>query len=180
VKRLLDAGADGIIVPMVSSLAEVERLAGWFRYPPEGHRSFGVARAQRYGAAFDEYAASWNAVGCLIIQIESMAGVDEAETMLRHDAVDGVMVGPYDLSGSLGVPGDLNHPRVEAACERILHACAAAGKTCGTHLIEPDLDRIGRALAAGYTLVVLASDVFILGKWSERMSGVLADVRVAL
>src|SRR3989338_9028317 len=114
-RRLLDAGADGLIVPNVSRPEEVQRLIEWCKYPPVGKRGFGVARAQGYGMAFDEYVASWNARSTIIIQIESIQAVEAADTLLQSDAVDGVMVGPYDLSGSLGLPGQLSHPKVQEA-----------------------------------------------------------------
>ena len=168
-KRLLDSGADGVIVPNVSTRKDVEQLASWCKYPPIGTRSYGVARAQGYGFAFDEYVRTWNDRSALVIQIESIQAVEAAETLLRHEAVDGAMIGPYDISGSLGLPGQLDHPRVRAACERFVAACRNAAKGCGTQLIEPTAARVAATLEAGYTFIVLASDVFVLWKWSEQM-----------
>ena len=177
IKRLLDSGADGVIVPNVSTRAEVEQCIGWSKYPPIGARSYGVSRAHGYGAGFARYAADWNARSSLIIQIESVAGVAAIDELLRYEAVDGVMIGPYDISGSMGIPGQLDHPRVTEACARVIEACRRRRKACGTQVIEPTADAVTAALAAGYTFVVLASDVFILWKWSERMRGLIAAVR---
>lgn len=169
IRRLLDSGADGIIVPNVSSREEVERIVEWSRYPPVGRRSYGVARAQGYGAAFASYTAEWNERSTLIIQIESAHGAERAEELLSHDAIDGAMIGPYDISGSLGIPGQLSHPRVAAVCSRIVEVCRRSGKGCGTQLVEPTPERIDEAFAQGFTFVVLSSDVFLLWKWAERM-----------
>ena len=169
IKRLLDSGADGIIVPNVSRRAEVEQLVAWSKYPPVGQRSYGVARAQGYGADFAAYTAAWNERSLFIIQIESGQGAEVAAELIAHEAVDGAMIGPYDISGSLGIPGQLTHPRVRQVCEKVVATCQRLGKACGTQIVEPTAERIDAALAEGYTFIVLASDVFLLWKWGEQM-----------
>lgn len=176
IRRLLDSGADGIIVPNVAHPEEVKQLVDWCKYPPVGQRSFGVARAQGYGFDFQEYVESWNRRSALILQIESVAGVEAVDSLLAHDAVDGAMVGPYDLSGSLGIPGQLSHPRVTEACARVVEACRKRKKGCGTQVVDPDPDNVAACFRAGYTFVVLASDVFLLWKWSQRMKELIAQV----
>lgn len=177
IKRLLDAGADGLIVPMVDRPDQVADLIAWCKYPPEGRRSFGIARAQNYGFGFDRYIASWNATSSLILQIESIEGVENIEAILAHDAVDGVMVGPYDLSGSLGIPGQIDHPRVAEAARTVIETAARLGKACGTQIVDPTADSMRKAIADGFTFSVLASDIFALWKWSERVRGYIRDVR---
>lgn len=176
VRRLLDSGADGIIVPMVESREEVDRIVAWSKYPPVGRRSYGVARAQRYGAGFAAYTAEWNSQSVILIQIESVRGVEAVEDLLQNDAIDGVMIGPYDLSASLGIPGELDAPPVRRACERVIDACRRAGKACGSHLVEPSERTVREALDSGYSFVVLASDVFVLWKWAEGMRAVLSQL----
>lgn len=179
VRRLLDSGADGVIVPMVESREEVERIVAWSKYPPVGKRSYGVARAQRYGAAFAEYIGAWNERSVVLIQVESVRGVEAIDQLLANDAIDGVMIGPYDLSASLGMPGQLTAPAVTAACERVVRACGRAGKACGTHLVEPTEAGVREALARGYSFVVLSSDVFLLWKWAERTREMVTSLRDA-
>ena len=173
IKRLLDSGADGIIVPMVSMGEEVERLVSWCKYPPTGSRSFGISRGQGYGFDFDEYTSTWNDISSLIVQIETVEGVRNIDAILANEDVDGAMIGPYDLSGSLGVPGQLYHPSVIEAANKVIRACADYGKSCGTQVIEPDTEGLQGAFEAGYTFVVLASDVFVLWKWSEAMDSLV-------
>jgi len=178
IKRLLDSGADGIIVPMVSTTAEVEQLISWCKYPPRGSRSYGIARAQGYGFEFEEYTKSWDESSSLIIQIESIQGVKNIEKLLSYDEIDGVMIGPYDLSGSLGIPGQLDHPDVLEAGKKVIAACKKFGRACGTQIIEPDLKSIEAAFTNGYTFAVLASDIFLLWKWSEQMRDIIEHVRI--
>lgn len=177
IKRLLDSGADGIIVPNVETPSEVERIVEWMKYPPAGKRSFGVARAQAYGVEFDRYTREWNERSTLLLQVESIRGVEAADSLLAAPAVSGVMVGPYDISGSLGIPGQLSHPRVEEACRRVIEACGRHGKACGTQIVDPTEEGVRLALEQGYRFVVLSSDVFLLWKWSQRMRGLLEALR---
>lgn len=177
IKRLLDSGAEGIIVPMVSSVDEVERIVSWIKYPPMGRRSFGVARAQTYGDGFDAYVRRWNELSSIIIQIETVEGVENIDKLLASGEVDGAMVGPYDLSGSLGIPGQIDHPRVREAARHVVEACAKACRACGTHLVDPDAVSMQQAIEDGYTFTVLSSDVFLLGTWARKMRGAIRQVR---
>ena len=139
-------------------------------HPPIGKRGYGISRAQGYGHNFEEYTSTWNGSSILIIQIESITAVENIEVLLQFEDVDGVMVGPYDISGSLGIPGQIDHLRVREAGQRVAETCKTYGKACGTQDIDPSPESVRDALASGYTFVVLASDVFILWKWGESMS----------
>ncbi|MFH1379215.1 MAG: aldolase/citrate lyase family protein [bacterium] len=177
IKRLLDSGADGIIIPMVQQVDEVQRIISGLKFPPEGRRSYGISRAQGYGFDFDEYAAEWNDSSSLIVQIESIEGVEHIDSILKIKQVDGVMIGPYDLSGSLNIPGKLDHAEVQNACKKVIDSCKKHNKSCGNQLIEPDSAGIQKALADGYTCIVLSSDIFLLWKWSQRMKHLIKNVR---
>lgn len=177
IKRLLDSGADGVIVPMVSTRAQVEQIVEWCKYPPLGKRSYGIARAQDYGFDFENYTSTWNDRSVIIIQIESIEGVEAVDDLLSYNGVNGAMVGPYDLSGSLGIPGRLSDPRVTEACACVLQACRHTGKACGTHITEPTEQNVRKAFDSGYSFVVLASDVFVLWKWSEGMQSLVDVIR---
>lgn len=177
IARLLDSGADGVIVPNVSTPEEVEQVVSWCKYPPVGRRSYGVARAQGYGVGFEEYVSTWNERSTIIIQIESVKGVEAVDDLLTAEAVDGVMVGPYDISGSLGIPGRLDDSRVTEACGRVIGVCRRLRKACGTQIIEPTETAVAAAFEQGYTFVVLASDVFVLWKWGERMRRLIKTLR---
>lgn len=177
IKRLLDSGADGIIVPMVNTPEDVERLISWFKFSPVGNRSFGIARAQGYGFDFEEYAKNWNFSSSLIVQIESIQAVENINKILSFEEIDGAMIGPYDLSGSLGIPGQLDHPRVVEAGKKVIAACTRYGKACGTQIVEPDIKSVENAFSQGYTFIVLSSDIFLLWKWSENMGKIITTLR---
>lgn len=177
-RRLLDSGADGIIVPMVSTVEEIQKIVSWCKYPPLGSRGFGVARAQGYGLEFQEYIKEWNDFSSIIIQIESIQAVNQIDKLLAVKEIDGVMVGPYDISGSLGIPGQIDHPDVIKAGRKIIEACRKFKKSCGTQVVEPDENTIKNAFQSGYNLVILASDIFLLWKWAERMRGHIKSFRV--
>ncbi len=173
VKRLLDSGADGLIVPMISSREQIDEISSWMKYPPEGSRSYGVARAHGYGFDFEEYTQQWNKVCILIAQIETIDAVDNIEKIVSSPNVDGIMIGPYDLSGSLGIPGQLNHSKVIDACRYVLDICLQKKVSCGTQIVVPDSKSIDNAFNQGFNFVVLASDIFILWKWSEAMDDLI-------
>ena len=179
IKRLLDSGADGLIVPNVSTIEEARRIIEWSKYPPLGRRSYGIARAQGYGFDFEAYTAAWNRRSTIIIQIESIAGVEAIDDLLAVGQIDGAMIGPYDLSGSLGIPGRLTDRRVLNASAKVIASCRRHGKACGTQIIEPTPQAIAAAFEQGFTFTVLASDVFLLWKWSERMRSLVAQYREA-
>ena len=90
------------------------------KYPPIGKRSFGVNRAQNYGFDFEDYIKSWNDSSIFMIQIESIEAVENIEELLQLENLDGVMIGPYDISGSLGVPGQLDHHLVVEASKKVI------------------------------------------------------------
>ncbi|EMF88629.1 HpcH/HpaI aldolase/citrate lyase family protein [Leptospira santarosai str. ST188] len=168
-KPLLDSGADGMLYPMVNTKEEVRNLIDLNKYPSIGKRSFGVNRAQGYGFVFDEYVREWNSSSILILQIESIQAVENIESLLSFDEVDGVMIGPYDMSGSLGVPGQTTHPSVLEASKKVILACEKFRKSCGSQIADVTQDGLKKHFDQGYTYSILGSDLFVLWKWAESM-----------
>lgn len=175
IKPLLEFGADGMLIQMVNNPEDVKKLIGNIKYPPIGNRSYGVNRAQGYGFDFDSYINRWNNDSIFMIQIESIEGVKNIESILSYDEIDGVMIGPYDISGSLGVPGQLDHPDVIDASKKVIEACKKFNKSCGTQLNDPNLNNINSLFELGYTFAILGSDLFILWKWAEAMKNIIKD-----
>ena len=167
IKPLLDSGADGLITPMTNNLVEAQQLKDYLKFPPLGKRSYGINRAQAYGSTFDLYVSSWNERSILVPQIESVEAVRSIRQILSVNEVDGVMIGPYDLSGSLGVPGNILDSKVQEAEEEVITACKDAGKACGTQLAKFDSSTVKRALSKGYTFIIASSDLFILNQWAQ-------------
>jgi 2-dehydro-3-deoxyglucarate aldolase len=163
IKRALDAGAQGIIVPMVGSRAEAERAVQYASYPPRGVRGVGLYRAQDYGLGFAQYRDWINENTLVAIQIEHRDAIDELPDMLAVEGVDAFFIGPYDLSGSFGKPGDFENPEVADALARIRAVVKTGVKPAsGTHVVDPDTDKLKAALAEGHRFVAFSSDLLVL------------------
>jgi len=162
IKRVMDAGAHGVIVPMISTREDALSAVRAVKYPPQGNRGVGLARAQGYGADFKRYFNSINSKSVVIIQIENKEGVENIEDILDVDGIDGVMIGPYDLSASYGVPGALHHQRVMKAQQLIRKAVKNRGIALGTHLVWPPAEDIGKEIKSGFDFIVYSSDMIML------------------
>lgn len=133
IKPLVDIGAGGIIVPQVQSVAEVERVIGACRYPPIGKRGYGPRRAAAYGRhGGQEWMARSNEHLFVGVQIENLEALEAVEEIANLAGLDSIVLGPYDLSVSMGRAGNLNDPVVQAAIKRIIAAGKGAGKYIGT------------------------------------------------
>jgi 2-dehydro-3-deoxyglucarate aldolase len=163
IKRVMDAGAHGVIVPMVNSREEADRAVGSTKYPPKGFRGVGLARAQSYGADFEGY-RKWNErESMVIVQVEHIRAVENLEAILSVDGVDGFIVGPYDLSGSLGVPGQFEHPEVKRALKRVRDVTKKMGALSGFHVIPPDPLEVKKKTTEGYRFIAYSLDILLLG-----------------
>lgn len=158
IHRVLDAGARGLIIPMVKTAAEAEAAVREAKYPPRGGRGFGYSRANLYGADFSAYIASANEEIAMVMQIEHKDAIANMDAILQVEGVDGVFIGPLDLSGSMGITGQLDHPQMAAALETYRSACRAQKKSAGLHIIRPDDKSVRRALDEGYTMLALGLD----------------------
>lgn len=163
IKRVMDAGAYGVIVPMVNSKEDAEKAVQAVKYPPIGSRGIGLARAQGYGARFDEYASTVNSESVVIIQVEHIDSVRNLESILSVKGIDGCIIGPYDISGSLGVPGNFNHPDVSKAIRKVEEVCKKKKAPLGMHVIPPDHKQVLEKIADGYTFLAFSLDTLFLG-----------------
>ncbi|HXG54547.1 MAG TPA: aldolase/citrate lyase family protein [Vicinamibacterales bacterium] len=164
-KAVLDSGAAGVIVPMINTKADAELAVKSAKYPPMGFRGIGLARAQGYGQDFDEYVRRANSDTLLVVQIEHIDAVNNIEDILSVSGIDATFVGPYDLSMSMGLAGQLSHPDVVAARARVQKATVDRGLVAGIHLVHPD--QAGASLPAyiaeGYRFIALGTDILFLG-----------------
>ncbi|MCC7008511.1 MAG: hypothetical protein IT184_06815 [Acidobacteria bacterium] len=157
VKRVLDAGACGVMVPYVSTPDEAARAVAAMRYPPRGVR--GVAKFHRgsaFGAAFGEYFAHAHERLLAVLQIETPAAVDHVDAIAAVDGADVLFVGPTDLSYTLGLPDQYDHPRFVEALRRVSASARAHGKAAGILVHDPAL--VPRCRDWGYSFVALGSD----------------------
>lgn len=162
IKRVMDAGAHGIVVPNVNTPQDAKDAVAATRYAPSGRRGVGLARAQRYGAGFGDYLA-WQKDGpVVIVQIEHESSLAHLEDIFAVPGVDGFIIGPYDLSCSMGMPGEFERPEFRATIQRILQAGLRAGCPPGLHVVEPDSDRLREAIREGYRFIAYSVDIRIL------------------
>ena len=164
IKRVLDSGADGIIVPMVCTGAEAKMAVEYAKYPPVGKRGVGLNRAQRYGFNFEGYKSWVNDSLVVIAQIEHIDGVNNLEEIIHTPGIDGVFIGPYDLSGSLGIPGQYNEPIVIEALNKVEKICNAENFSMGYHVIEPDIELVKAKHSSGYNFIAFSTDFLFMGR----------------
>ena len=174
VKRVLDLGCDGIIVPQVRSAEEARQAVAAAKYPPKGIRSVGIARAQQYGMRIQECVTTANDSVAVVLQIEHVDALPHVADILNVPGVDAIVVGPYDLSASMGMPGQLTHPDVAAAVASIAEACNRHGMPWGA--FTPDVESARTQIGRGATLIALATDTMFL--WRGARSA-LAELRPA-
>lgn len=162
IKRVLDAGAHGIVVPSVNSPEDAGRAVAATRYAPAGNRGMGLGRAQQYGPGFTEY-LEWQKKGpVVIVQIEHFSALERLPEIFAVKGVDAFIIGPYDLSCSMGIPGEFDRPEFEEAVRRILDAGLRSGIPAGMHIVEPDQDRLRRCISEGYRFIAYSVDMRML------------------
>ena len=172
IKRVMDAGAHGVIVPMVNTREDAELALRAVRYPPSGTRGVGLARAQHYGLDIEGY-RKWNeANSIVIVQIEHVRAIENLEAIFAT-GVDGFMVGPYDLSGSMDIPGQFEHERFREALEQVRKVAQKTGKPAGYHIVKPDPEGVVAKIREGYSLIAYSTDFLFLGETSRNHLGTI-------
>jgi len=165
IKRTLDLGCDGVIVPQVRTADEARQAVAAAKYPPAGIRSVGIARAQQYGMSLQEYVTSANDHVTVILQIEHVDAVSHIGDILAVPNVDAVIVGPYDLSASMGRPGQISHPDVAARVAQLADACNQRGIAWGA--FAPDAEAAKSHMSRGATMVTVGTDTMHLWRASR-------------
>ena len=163
IKRVLDAGVDGIIVPMVNTKKEAQKAIDSVKYPPIGKRGVGLARAQKYGFGFEEYKDDEADNIKLIVQIEHIDAINNLEEILSLDDIDGTFIGPYDLSGSMGKPGKYDDDDVKEVLQRYEDIANKYDKLIGFHVVQPDYNIVNEKIEKGYNFIAFSFDAMFLG-----------------
>lgn len=177
VKRYLDAGAQGIIAPLVMNRQDAELLIKATKYPPMGNRGVGFCRANQYGANLETNVKSANEEIFVAVQIEHIDAVECIDDILEVEGIDAVFVGPYDLSASMGLTARFDHPDYIAARTRVLDACKSRGIAPGIHVVPPDPDLFIEQNREGYQLMAYSLDITML---LETCRNGLAKIRSSL
>lgn len=169
IKRILDAGAHGVIVPMVNSKEDALRAVEAVKYPLEGKRGVGLARAQGYGFNFEDYVKWARQNTVLVVLIEHIEAINNLEKILSVKGIDGTIIGPYDLSGSLGVPGEFDHPKMVEAIKRYESVCRRMKKPLGVHVVEPNPAKAKDYKCRGYSFMAVGLDSLYLGRKCQEI-----------
>lgn len=171
IKRVMDAGANGIIVPLVRNAEEAREAVSYVKYPPTGKRGVGLSRAQHYGLNFQSYNEWVQNESIVIAQIEHIDAVNNLSEILDVEGVDGIIVGPYDLSASMGKPGKFDDEDVKEVLNRIDQITLSKNKPLGFHVISSNHKDLIQKINKNYTFLAFSLDFFFLGdKAREEMS----------
>jgi len=162
IKKVLDMGADGIIVPMVCSKEDAEQAVSYAKYPPIGKRGVGLYRAQKYGTNFEEYKKWVDDELVIIAQIEHINAVDNIDEIVKVDGIDGTIIGPYDLSGSMGYPGEFERDDVKEAVQKVLNVCKKSDMPSGFHVVDTEPEKLNQKIEQGCTFLAYGIDYFFM------------------
>ncbi len=166
-KKALDIGAAGIIVPQVNSAELAEQIVRWTRYAPQGSRGVGIARAHGFGLKFQEYVDNANEKIAVVVQAEHIEAVRNIQSIVKVAGIDAVLVGPYDLSASLGKIGQINDPEVVQAIDTVTQTCLDAKVPLGIFglsaaAVQPYIEK-------GYSLIVAGVDTLLLAQAAKAL-----------
>jgi len=176
VKKVMDAGAYGIIVPMVNSREEAEKAVKSAKYPPEGERGVGLYRAQGFGSNFEEYKNTINQESLVVVMIEHREAVENIRDILSVKGVDGLLIGPYDMSGSYGIAGQLDHPLIKEAQRKIIVAAKEAGVVAGIHVVHPPVEQVKNRIDEGFRFIAYSTDAILLNHYCQKSVSDLKEV----
>lgn len=162
VKRYLDAGARGVVAPLVRTADEAELLVQATKYPPMGLRGVGFCRANEYGLRLADECERANDEILVVVQIEHIEAVENIDAILSVEGIDAAFIGPYDLSASMGITGQFEHSAYLTARDRILDACKRHQIVPGLHVVPPDVDQVKARKKEGYRFIAYSLDITIL------------------
>ena len=171
ITKVLDIGVSGLIVPQVNTAEQATAVVRAAKYPPQGARSVGLARAHGYGATFTEYVQSANDITAIIVQIEHVDAVRNIDSILNVSGLDAAFVGPFDLSASFNKIGQITDPEVQGAITRVRAACLSRRIPIG--IFAPNLERANAVLNEGYTFLAVSADIALLSTAAQQLRSAL-------
>jgi 4-hydroxy-2-oxoheptanedioate aldolase len=168
IKRYLDIGAQSLLIPFVQTAEEARAAVAATRYPPDGIRGItGSGRASRYGRVKDYLKNAAREI-CVLVQVETRSALDQIESIASVEGVDGVFIGPNDLSASFGHIGNWGHPEVQAALKDAVQRLKKIGKPAG--ILTPNEEEAKRFIEWGYTFVAVGADLGLLAKGADALA----------
>jgi 2-dehydro-3-deoxyglucarate aldolase len=160
-KQVLDAGAGGVIVPMIESAEQLERIRDFIQWPPAGKRGVAFSRANLFGESFSDYISEAQQP-LLIAMIEHIDAVDNLDSILQVEGVDAILIGPYDLSASMNITADFEHQEFVNIMKKILKLADNRRIACGVHVVEPIKKLLHQRLEEGYRFLAYSMDSVFL------------------
>jgi 2-keto-3-deoxy-L-rhamnonate aldolase RhmA len=167
IKKSLDIGAAGVMIPLVLTADDARKAIRFCKYPPRGTRSVGVGRAHRYGATLQHTINTANDETAVIIQVEHITAVDNIDDILAVEGIDAVLVGPYDLSASMGLIGQVMDPQVQQAIDRVRNACQKKKMPLG--IFTASAEQAKEFSNQGYNLITVSTDTLMLVETAHRI-----------
>lgn len=172
IKRSLDLGPSGILIPQVNSASQMKDIIRYAKYPPDGCRSVGIGRAHSYGLGFSDYVENSNSTTAIIPQIEHIDAVNNIESIVDVEGIDAIFIGKYDLSASLNVPGKTEHPKVIEAIDKVKAVANKKGIVISTFTAKPE--SVAGLAEENYKMIVLGIDTM---SFSSHVKGSLEKAR---
>jgi 4-hydroxy-2-oxoheptanedioate aldolase len=167
IKRVLDAGAQSLLIPYVSTVEEAKAAVSYTRYPPQGVRGVaGTTRASRFGRVKD-YAKRAHEELCVLVQVETQEGLDNLDAIAAVEGIDGVFIGPADLHASLGHLGEIANPKIMPMIDDAIRRIRKAGKAPG--ILTPNEENARRQLKEGVLFIAVGADVGLLARGAEAL-----------
>lgn len=161
-KKFMDIGAAGVIAPLINSAEEARLVVDSVKFPPQGRRGVGFCRANGYGLYLEKEMNRNNEQALVCLQIEHIDGLSRLEEILSVKGVDVAFIGPYDLSASMGITGQFDHPDMVNARKIVLESCKRHGIIPGIHVVQPDTNETIKRIAEGYKLIAYSLDITML------------------
>lgn len=168
IKQVLEAGVRGIIAPMVNSREDAENLVKWIRYTPRGTRGVGYSRASLFGKYFKQHINKSDEDLFIVVQIEDIKAVNVIDEILDVKGLDALIIGPYDLSASMNLTGQFDHPDMVTAIDQIKNAAIKAQVAMGLHIVQTDPVLLQQKVDEGYQFVAYATDGIFMYESFER------------
>ena len=156
-KQALDAGAGGIIAPMIENAEQLKMVRNACCWPPVGTRGVGFSRANLFGKNFESYKEEAQSP-LLIAQIEHINAVNNLDEILQVNGLDAIIVGPYDLSASMGITGEFDSQEFKDLMDSIISCCKKYNVSCGDHVVQPDQKLLDSRINQGYRFIAYGTD----------------------
>lgn len=167
-KRFLDAGAYGVIAPLINSAKEAEEFVRSVKYPPQGERGVGFGRSHGYGFNFIQYMETANEETFVCVQIEHIKALENLEEILAVDGINAAFIGPYDLTSSMGITAQFEHPDYLHAIKTIVSKCNEFGVLPGIHVVQPSPDEVLGRIKEGFKMIGYSLDITMIGVASRN------------